>query len=77
MLAGVLTKSAVPNQADGSWAAVIVRDGCRSKRIWIEAASTADTCEEFVRGIPDNAVEGFEMIGPMNDGGITLPASLE
>jgi hypothetical protein len=78
ILAGELTQSADPNVADGSWGSLIVRDGSPQQAgIWTEAQTTADDCEEFVRGIPDNAVEGFEMIGPMNEGGITLPASLE
>ena len=36
-----------------------------------------DDCVQFVRNIPDSAVEGQEMIGPVKEGGITLPASLE
>ena len=76
MLAGVLTKSAVPNQADGSWAAVIVRDGSPQQAgIYVQAQATAEDCEEFVREIPDSAVEGFEMIAPMDEGRITLPPS--
>jgi len=74
MLAGVLTESAVPGQAAGSWAAVIVRDGSPQQAgIWTEAQATADDCAEFVRGIPDSAVEGPEMIGPIDVGSITLP----
>jgi hypothetical protein len=78
IFAGDLTQSADPNQPDGSWGSLIVRDGSPQEAgIWIEAQATADDCEEFVRDIPDRAVEGFEMIGPMDEGRITLPASLE
>jgi hypothetical protein len=74
MLAGVLTQSAVPAQPDGSWAAVIVRDGSPQQTgIYIQPQATADDCAEFVREIPDNAVEGFEMIGPMDSGSVVLP----
>jgi hypothetical protein len=76
MLAGVLTKSAVASQADGSWAAVIVRDGTPQQAgIYIQAQGTADDCGEFVSEIPDSAVEGQDMIGDIDDGEITLPPS--
>jgi hypothetical protein len=74
MLAGMLTESAVPDQAVGSWAAVIVRDGSPQQAgIWTEAQATADDCEEFVSDIPDSAVDGQDMIGPIDEGSITLP----
>ena len=74
MLAGMLTESAVPDQAAGSWAAVIVRDGSPQQAgIWTEAQATADDCEEFVGDIPDNAVDGLEQLGPIDEGSITLP----
>ena len=34
-----------------------------------------DDCAQFVRNISDSAVEGPDMIGPVKEGGITLPAS--
>lgn len=74
MLAGVLTTSADPNVPDGSWAAVIVRDGSPQKAaIYPQPRSTATVCEMFVNRIPDSAVEGPEMIGPMDEGSVTLP----
>jgi len=76
MFAGELTQSAVPDQPTGSWAALIVRDGSPQKAgIWIDAQATADDCYEYVSTIPDNAVEGPEMIAPMDEGSITLPAA--
>ena len=74
MFAGELTESADPNTPDGSWGAVIVRDGSPQQAgVYTQPTGTADDCEEFARTIPDNAVEGFEMLGPMDEGGITLP----
>jgi hypothetical protein len=74
MLAGVLTKSAVPDNRVGSWAAVVVRDSSPQQAgIWPSPAATADTCAKFVSDIPDNAVEGPQMIAPMDEGSITLP----
>ena len=74
MLAGVLTQSADPNRADGSWGAVIVRDGSPQQTgVWTDASTAGDDCDEFVRGIPEMAVEGFEMIGPMDSGSVVLP----
>jgi hypothetical protein len=74
MLAGTVTESAVPANPFGSWAAVIVRDGSPQKAaIYPQPRSTASVCEMFVNRIPDNAVEGPEMIDPMDEGSITLP----
>ena len=74
MLAGVLTKSADPNVPDGSWGALIVRDGSPQQAgIQTKPHGLAADCEDFVRNISDSAVEGFEMIGPMDEGSITLP----
>ena len=74
MLAGVLTQSADPNRADRSWGAVIVRDGSPQQTgVWTDASTAGGDCDEFVRGIPDMAVEGFEMIGPMDSGSVVLP----
>jgi hypothetical protein len=74
MLAGVLTKSADSNMPDGSWGALIVRDGSPQQAgIQTKPHGLAADCEDFVRNIPDSAVEGFEMLGPMDEGSITLP----
>ena len=74
ILAGVLTQSADPNRADGSWGAVIVRDGSPQQTgVWTDASTAGNSCDEFVRGIPDMAVEGFEMISPMDSGSVILP----
>jgi hypothetical protein len=74
MFAGELTKSAVPDRPDGSWATVIVRDGSPQKAgIWLQERGTADDCEEFVEEAPDSAVEGPEMIGDLSEGSVTLP----
>jgi hypothetical protein len=78
ILAGVLTQSADPNRADGSWGAVIVRDGSpQLTGVWTDASTAGDDCDEFVRGIPDMAVEGFEMIGPMDAGRVVLPPAAD
>jgi len=74
MLAGVLTQSAVPDNAVGSWAAVIVRDGSPQQAgIYTQPKATAAGCAVFVSQIPDSAVDGQEMIAPMNEGNVTLP----
>jgi energy-converting hydrogenase Eha subunit A len=74
MFAGVLTQSATPDRTAGDWGAVIVRDGSPQQAgIYTEGSSTGDDCEGFVSGIPDFAVEGQDMIGPMDEGSITLP----
>jgi hypothetical protein len=74
MLAGSVIESAVPGNPFGSWAAVIVRDGSPQKAgIYPQPRSTTEVCEMFVNRIPDSAVEGPEMIGPMDEGSITLP----
>ena len=74
MLAGVLATSADPNVPDGSWGALIVRDGSPQQAgIQTKPHGLAADCEDFVRNISDSAVEGFEMIGPMDEGSITLP----
>jgi hypothetical protein len=74
IFAGVLTQSADPNRADGSWGAVIVRDGSPQQTgVWTDASTAGDDCDEFVRRIPDMAVEGFEMISPMDSGSVILP----
>jgi hypothetical protein len=53
---------------------VIVRDGSPQQTgVWLEAQVTADDCEEFARDIPNVAVDGFEMIGPMDSGSVILP----
>ena len=78
MFAGELTESADPNMPDGSWGAVIVRDGAPQQAgVYTQPQGTADNCEEFASEIPDNAVEGFERIGPMDEGSITLPPAPE
>lgn len=41
--------------------------------VWTDASTAGDDCDEFVRGIPDMAVEGFESIGPMDSGSVVLP----
>jgi hypothetical protein len=76
MLAGVATESADSQQPDGSWAVVIIRDGSPQQAgVQTKPHGLAEDCEDFVRNIPDSAVEGFEMIGPMDDGSITLPVA--
>lgn len=74
MLAGVLTKSADPNVPDGSWGALIVRDGSPQQAgIQTKPHGLAADCEDFVRNISDSLVEGQDMIGDMSEGSITLP----
>ncbi len=72
MLAGAITPE--PEGQDlTKWTAVIVRDGSpQLVGIWGLEAATADDCEEFVSEIPDSAVTRPN-IGPMLEGGITLP----
>ena len=70
MLAGSIAEG----QPSGMWIAIMVRDSSpQNVGIWSAEEPTADTCEEFVSEIPDNAVEGPEMIAPMAEGGVTLP----
>jgi hypothetical protein len=74
IFAGALTQSAVSDHTAGDWGSVIVRDGSPQQTgVWLEAQVTADDCEEFARDIPDVAVDGFEMIGPMDSGSVILP----
>jgi hypothetical protein len=77
MLAGELTQSAEPARQAGDWGAVIVRDGSPQQTgVWTAASAAGDNCDEFVREIPDMAVEGFESIGPMDEGSVALPPEL-
>ena len=74
MLAGVLTQSAVADRTAGDWGAVIVRDGSpQMAGVYTQPHATADACQEFASSIPDFAVEGQDMIGPMDEGSVTLP----
>ena len=62
----------------GQWVAVTVRDTSPQQvNLYGGAEGVWDDCSQFVRNIPDSAVEGQDMIGPVKEGGITLPASLE
>ena len=59
-------------------AAITVRDTTPQQvNLYGGAEGAWDDCAQFVRNIPDSAVEGPEMIGQVKVGGITLPASLE
>ena len=58
--------------------AVTVRDTSPQQvNLYGGAEGAWDDCSQFVRNISDSAVEGQDMIGPVKEGGITLPASLE
>jgi hypothetical protein len=56
------------------WGALIVRDGSPQEAgVHTKPHGLAADCEDFVTNIPDSAVDGFEMIAPMDQGSITLP----
>ena len=75
-LAGAVEESSGGGGPVGQWLAVTVRDTSPQQvNLYGQAEGTWDDCAQFVRNIPDSAVEGQEMIGPVKEGGITLPPS--
>ena len=72
MFAGQIEESSGEGLPIGTSIAVIVRDGSPQQASMWPANGPADDCADFVRNIPDNAVEGQDMIGPV-EGAITLP----
>ena len=77
-LAGVVVESSGDGAPVGQWQVVTVRDTTPQQvNLYGGAEAAWDDCVQFVRNIPDSAVEGADMIGPVKVGGITLPASLE
>jgi hypothetical protein len=72
MLAGEIEESSGEGLPVGTRIAVIVRDGSPQRASMWPANGPADDCADFVTNIPDNAVEGQDMIGPV-EGAITLP----
>ena len=75
-LAGAVGESSGGGGPVGQWLAVTVRDTSPQQvNLYGQAEGTWDDCAQFVRNIPDSAVEGQEMIGPVKEGGITLPPS--
>jgi hypothetical protein len=78
ILAGAVDESSGGGGPVGQWLAVTVRDTAPQQvNLYGGPEGLSDDCVQFVRNIPDSAVEGSEMIGPVKEGGITLPASLE
>jgi len=77
-LAGAVEESSGTDVPVGQWVAVTVRD-TSPQQVNLNGGSevASDDCVQFVRNIPPSAVEGPEMIGPVKEGGVTLPASLE
>ena len=77
-LAGSVVESSGEGAPVGQWQAVTVRDTSPQQvnlngggeNVW-------NDCVQFVKNIPDSAVEGQDMIGSVKVGGITLPASLD
>ena len=64
-LAGAVEESSGEGQPVGQWVAVTVRDTTPQQvNLYGGAEATWDNCAQFVRNIPDSAVEGPEMIGP-------------
>ena len=75
-LAGAVEESSGGGGPVGQWLAVTVRDTSPQQvNLYGQAEGTWDDCAQFVRNIPDSAVEGQDMIGPVKEGGITLPPS--
>jgi hypothetical protein len=78
LLAGAVETASGVDVPVGQWQAVTVRDTSPQQvNLHGKPEGLSDDCVQFVRNIPDSAVEGPEMIGPVKEGGITLPASLE
>ena len=75
-LAGAVEESSGGGGPVGQWLAVTVRDTSPQQvNLYGQAEGTWDDCAQFVRNIPDSAVEGQDMIGQVKEGGITLPPS--
>ena len=77
-LAGAVEESSDEGAPVGQWQAITVRDTTPQQvNLYGGAEAVWDDCAQFVTNIPDSAVEGPEMLGPVKVGGITLPASLD
>ena len=75
-LAGAVEESSGEGLPVGQWLAVTVRDTSPQQvNLYGQAEGTWDDCAQFVGNISDSAVEGPEMIGPVKEGGITLPSA--
>lgn len=75
-LAGTVEESSGTDVPVGRWQAVTARDSSPQQvNLWGQPEGIFDDCAQFGMSISDSVVEGQDMIGPVKEGGITLPPS--